>query len=138
MDPIARCRRVWRRLGVPHAVAREMATELENDLDAARDAGESASAVVGPDVGAFARDWAMERGVVRPRLRLGLTATAAVVGAIPGAGFALFIAYGLSNDSMAEILQGYQSFDGAAALELPTWLLLSLSDLGGAFAYAGG
>ena len=137
MDPIARCRRVWRRLGVPTAVAREMAAELESDLEAARGAGEPASTVVGSDLRSFARDWAVERGVVRPRLRLGLTAAAAVLGAIPGAGFALFVAYGLSNDTMAEILQGYQSFDGAASLELPAWLLLGLYVLGAAFAYAG-
>jgi hypothetical protein len=115
-----------------------MASELESDLEAACEAGEPASVVVGPDVRAFARDWATERDVVRPRPRLGLVAAAAVIGAIPGAGFALFIAYGISQGPMAEILRGYQSLDGEATLELPVWLALGLYVLGAAFACAGG
>jgi len=71
------CRRTWRRLGVPREVADEMAADLEADLAAGAAEGYSPVSVVGADAKAFAAAWATERGVVRPRLRLALTATAA-------------------------------------------------------------
>jgi len=135
------CRRTWRRLGVPQKVVREMAAELEADLAAAAAEGYSPVSVVGAEAKAFAAAWATERGVVRPRLRLALTATAAVLGAIPGAGFALFVVYGLSSDGMAEIFDGDVIRVGenayAPPLSPPVWLVLTLCALGAVFAYAG-
>jgi hypothetical protein len=102
VDPfVKRCRREWRRLRVPDAVANEMATELETDLEEARAEGASAEEVLGSgvfDPRAFAESWAAERGVIpppasRPRLSwrspmlaaiIALTAIAAV-----GAGMVL-------------------------------------------------
>ncbi len=70
MDPfVKRCRREWRRLRVPDAVANEMATELETDLEEARAEGASAEEVLGSgvfDPRAFAESWADERGVIPP------------------------------------------------------------------------
>lgn len=131
-DPVQACRREWRRLGVPRETADEMAAELEADLGSAAAAGDDASTVIGPDARSFAAAWAGERGVVRPRLRLGLTAAAAVLGAVPGAGFALFVAYGLSSSGMTELLGSTSE-----PYTPPEWLLLPLYVLGGAFAYAG-
>jgi len=138
---IEECKRTWRRLGVAREVADEMAADLESDLAVAAADGVAPAAVIGADVRSFAAAWATERGVVRPRLRLGMTAAAALVGAIPGVGFALFVAYGLSSEAMGEILgageyrvgnAGYQ-----ATLSVPEWLLLVLYALGAVFAYAG-
>jgi hypothetical protein len=136
------CRRMWRRLGVSKADADEMAAELKADLDSAASEGHAPSAIVGGDVRAFATAWAKERGVVRTRLCLVTTAVAAVLGAIPGASFSLFVAYGLSSDAMAEVFGsrmirvGENAYE-RAPLTLPTWLLLVLYALGAVFAYAG-
>jgi hypothetical protein len=119
-----------------------MAAELEADLSAAASEGHAASAIVGGDVEAFATAWATERGVVRTRLCLVTTAVAAVLGAIPGASFGLFVAYGISSDAMAEIVGRHmvrvaQNRYETSQLSLPTWLLLALYTLGAVFAYAG-
>jgi hypothetical protein len=63
------CRREWRRLRVPDAVANEMAAELEADLHDAEDDGRSAEEVLGNgvfDAPSFAAAWASERGVIPP------------------------------------------------------------------------
>lgn len=143
MTPIVvnQCMRTWHRLGVSKDFAGEMAAELEADLGAAAAEGMSATSVIGSDVRGFAAAWALERGVVRPRLRLVSTALAALVGAVPGAGFGLFVAYGLSSEAMGSILGagnvrvGDTSYQ--APLLLPTWLLLVLYTLGAVFAYGG-
>jgi hypothetical protein len=138
---VNQCMRTWRRLGVAKEVAEEMAAELGADLESAAAEGLSATSVVGSDARGFAATWASERGVVRPRLRLTLTAFAALVGAVPGAGFGLFVAYGLSSQAMGSIFgageyrvgnTGYQS-----PLDVPEWLLLTLYLVGAVFAYAG-
>ncbi|MDX6486383.1 MAG: hypothetical protein QOF43_1536 [Gaiellaceae bacterium] len=138
---VNQCVRTWRRLGVSKEVADEMAAELGADLESAAAEGLSATSVVGSDARGFAATWAFERGVVRPRLRLGLTAFAALVGAVPGVGFGLFVAYGLSSDAMGSIFGageyrvgniGYRS-----QLDVPEWLLLALYIVGAVFAYAG-
>jgi len=77
------CRRTWRRLGVPREMAEEMAADVKADIAAAEADGFSAAAVIGADPRAFATAWATERGIVRPRLRLALTAASALVGAVP-------------------------------------------------------
>jgi hypothetical protein len=143
MTPIVvnQCTRTWHRLGVSKDFAAEMAAELEADLGAAAAEGLSATSVIGSDVRGFAAAWAIERGVVRPRLRLGLTAFAALVGAVPGAGFGLFVAYGLSSQAMGSILGAGEVRAGntvaQSTLSIPLWLLLVLYAVGALFAYAG-
>ena len=63
------CRREWKRLRVPDAVANEMAAELTADLEEAALEGASPEDVLGYavfDARAFAAQWAEERGVVGP------------------------------------------------------------------------
>jgi hypothetical protein len=140
-DATSECRRTWRRLGVAKHVADEMAVDLEADIASAAAEGFSVASVVGHDVRGFATEWATARGVVRPRLRLALTASAAVIGAIPGVAGGLFVAYGLSSDAMGELFGaghyrvGNMMFQ--SALSVPEWLLLLLYGIASLFAYAG-
>jgi hypothetical protein len=103
-DVLHSCRAVWRSLGVAPEIAEDMANELLADLAAAGEAGVEPLEYVGGDAEAFAAGWAHGRGVVRPRQRLGSTVAAALLGAVPGAGFALFVAYGMSSPAMKEIV----------------------------------
>ena len=68
MNPfVEECRREWKRLGVPDAVANEMAADLSVDLAEAEADGTSAEEVLGTgvfDAPAFAAAWAAERGVI--------------------------------------------------------------------------
>lgn len=83
-DFVERCRREWRRLGVPADVADDMASELASDLDAAAADGLSAHDLFGSaDPQALAASWAAERGVVPlQRLRVRFPARSRVVVAI--------------------------------------------------------
>ncbi len=130
---IATCRKTWRSLGVPRDALDEMLAELSADLAEAEADGVSAEAYVGHDARAFARRWAEERGVARPRFHLAGTALTAVLGGIPGAGLGLFFAYGLSSDAMAEIFGTYR--DGLSGghyyFEPHTLLILSLYGIAG-------
>lgn len=66
---VGECRREWKRLGVPDAIAGEMAADLAADLAEAEADGVSAEQVLGSgafDPRAFAASWASERGVVAP------------------------------------------------------------------------
>jgi hypothetical protein len=140
MDFVSTCKRTWRRLGVPRRDAAEMLAELDADLVAAAEGGVRPEDYLGADPRAFAIEWAEARGLVRPRLRLLSTSAAALVGALPGAGFALFAAYGLSSEAIGDIFgtpvrvgeNAYQNF-----FEPPAWLILGLYALGALFAYAG-
>jgi hypothetical protein len=61
------CRREWRRLRVPDAVANEMAADLAADLNEAEVEGVSPEEVLGSgafDPRAFAASWAAERGLI--------------------------------------------------------------------------
>lgn len=61
------CRKEWSRLGVPDAVAGEMAADLTADLAEAQAEGASPEAVLGKgffDAKSFAASWATARGVV--------------------------------------------------------------------------
>jgi hypothetical protein len=63
------CRREWKRLRVPDAVANEMAADLEADLKEAEAEGASPEDVLGSsafDPRSFAAAWAAERGVTQP------------------------------------------------------------------------
>jgi hypothetical protein len=125
-DVLSTCRKTWKRLGVESSIAEEMASELAADLEAAAEEQISAEAYVGHDAQAFATGWAEARGAVRPRPLIATTVSAALVGAIPGAGFGLFIAYGTSSEAFIDIF-------GTA----PSWLVLGLYALGAVFAYGG-
>lgn len=97
---IKECRREWMRLGVPDAVANEMAADLTADLEEAEGEGASPEDVLGTatfDPRSFAAAWAAERGVTQPtpareplsRRSLLLAAGAAVLVAVCVAGLAL-------------------------------------------------
>jgi hypothetical protein len=65
---VEECRREWSRLGVPDAVADEMAEDLAADLDEARAEGAGPEDVLGAsatDPRSFAASWAAARGVTR-------------------------------------------------------------------------
>ncbi len=65
---VEECRREWRRLGVPDAVADEMAEELAADLQEAQAEGVALEDVLGggaSDPRSFAASWATARGVTR-------------------------------------------------------------------------
>jgi len=118
------CRKTWRELGVRRAVIEELTAELGADLADAEADGISAEAFVGHDAKALARQWATERGLARARLRVPLTAVVAVLGAIPGASFGLFAAYGLSNSALS-------------VPQFTTWMILIFYSLAGGFAAVG-
>ncbi|HZD88291.1 MAG TPA: hypothetical protein VE088_09820 [Gaiellaceae bacterium] len=64
---VEQCRREWRRLGVPHPLAEEMAADLSSDLNDAEAEGVSAHEFLGSsylDPRSFAASWAAERGIV--------------------------------------------------------------------------
>ncbi len=66
---IDECLEEWRRLGVPDAVAKEMATDLAVDIGEAESEGGSAEDVLGNsafDPRGFAASWALARGVTGP------------------------------------------------------------------------
>jgi hypothetical protein len=66
---VEECRREWKRLHVPDAVADEMAADLTADLGEAAAEGVSAEEVLGSgarDPRSFAASWAAERGVIGP------------------------------------------------------------------------
>jgi hypothetical protein len=68
-DFVEECRREWRRLGVPDAIANEMAADLTADIDEAEAEGGSAEDVLGNSVfepQRFAASWAGARGVTAP------------------------------------------------------------------------
>jgi hypothetical protein len=97
---IKECRREWKRLGVPDAVANEMTAELKADFEEAEAEGASREDVLGSavfDPRSFAASWAAERGVAEPRMTrerlpsrsLAIAATAALLIAVIGAGLAM-------------------------------------------------
>jgi hypothetical protein len=90
-DFVEHCRGEWRRLGVPDALAEEMAADLTSDLEEAKADGISAQELLGNsafDPRSFARSWAAERGIIpeppsrgprrRPFVLVAFTAVAAL------------------------------------------------------------
>ncbi len=57
---VAECERYWRSTGVPPETVDEMEVELISHLNEARAEGKTIQAVVGPDLAAFAEEWAAE------------------------------------------------------------------------------
>jgi membrane protein implicated in regulation of membrane protease activity len=55
---LAGCERYWRSTGVPADAVAEMRAELQTHLEAASVAGKDVDVVVGPDLDAFAEEWA--------------------------------------------------------------------------------
>jgi hypothetical protein len=116
MSFVDECRREWKRLGVPDAVANEMAAELTADLAEAEAEGASPEEVLGRavfDAPAFAASWAMERGVVgampqpRPRaLVLAFVAVLALFVAVAAAGVAVLADPDHFTSSSARIAVG--------------------------------
>lgn len=96
---VEQCRKEWKRLGVPPAVAEEMAIDLEADLAEAAGEGASAEQVLGNgafDARTFAASWASARGLVRPGARI-LTGTAQLWGLLAStAASVLMILVGLA------------------------------------------
>lgn len=65
---VAECERYWRSTGVPAERVDEMKAELMSHLREAQTQGKSVTSVVGPDISAFAEEWAVEyRPVVTTR-----------------------------------------------------------------------
>jgi hypothetical protein len=66
-DFVEQCRREWTRLGVPAALAEEMAADLASDLREAEAEGVTAEDLLGGDASdprSFAASWAGERGII--------------------------------------------------------------------------
>jgi membrane protein implicated in regulation of membrane protease activity len=64
---VADCERYWRETRVPRRRVQEMAVELQSHLFEAQAEGKTPEAVVGPDLAAFAEEWASEyRGPASP------------------------------------------------------------------------
>ena len=92
-DFVEQCRLEWRRLGVPDALAEEMATDLAADLTEAAAEGVTAEELLGSsasDPRSFAASWAAERGIIpppasresarrRPPVLVAFTALAAII-----------------------------------------------------------
>lgn len=69
-DFVEQCRAEWKRLGVPEAIAEEMAADLGSDIQEAESDGISVEELLGgsaSDPRSFAASWANERGVVQTR-----------------------------------------------------------------------
>ncbi|MGK5550992.1 hypothetical protein ACSNOI_05200 [Actinomadura kijaniata] len=128
---VRRCRRTWRRIGVPREAAVDMAAELSSDLEAARLDGRDPYSYVGGDPAGFARAWASERGVVSLRPLTGRLTVAAALGGLPAGFVGLFAAFGLDSASTANVL------GRTTPLEPPTWLILVFYIVSGVFAWAG-
>jgi hypothetical protein len=91
-DFVEQCRLEWRRLGVPDALAEEMAAELASDLREAEAEGVAAEEFLGSsalDPRSFAASWAAGRGIIpappgrgnagrRPLILVAFTALAAI------------------------------------------------------------
>jgi hypothetical protein len=89
---VEQCRMEWKRLGVPDALAEEMAADLTADLGEAEADGVSAQELLGDsasDPRSFAASWAAERGIIpeppvqqparrRPRFLVAFTVVASI------------------------------------------------------------
>jgi hypothetical protein len=101
-DFVDKCRREWRRLRVPEAIANEMAADIQADLAEAEAEGVTPEEVLGNgvfDPRSFAASWAAERGVIpaapstgtnpkRPFILAAIAALAVI--AVTGAALAIF------------------------------------------------
>lgn len=118
-----------------------MVAELNDDLRQAAKAGIDPTEFLGGDPDGFARAWASERGVIRPRLRLASTTVAATASMLPGAAFAAVLPllatseWGLS--ALVEVFPGQRdntnldcltgprtaAVCGSASWDTPMWFI---------------
>jgi hypothetical protein len=106
---VDQCRREWERLGVPDAIANEMAADLAADLAEAEADGVSAEEVLGTgifDPRAFAASWAEARGLLdspatKPRRRRGPLLVAAVAGVSVLVAALALAAFGVRHGSVS-------------------------------------
>ena len=123
-DFVEHCRGEWRRLGVPDALAEEMAADLTSDLEEAEADGISAQELLGSsafDPRSFARSWAAERGIIpeppsrgtrrRPLVLVAFTAVAAI---------ALLLAVALLTTHPQVAVRITRAGSGVAPLHLPS------------------
>ena len=123
-DFVEHCRGEWRRLGVPDALAEEMAADLTSDLEEAEADGISAQELLGSsafDPRSFARSWAAERGIIpeppsrgtrrRPLVLVAFTAVAAI---------ALLLAVALLTTQPHLAVKITRAGSGVAPLHLPS------------------
>jgi hypothetical protein len=141
-DFLERCRREWRRLGVPDPLAEEMAADLASDLGDAEAEGVSTEEYLGSsasDPASFAASWATERGIIpeppspgrvhrKPLLLVAFTAVAA--GALIVA--ALLLATGEPKVSLVQATSSAQGttrsvVHSASAAAPVEWILLLLA-----------
>lgn len=89
------CRKEWKRLGVPAAMAEEMAADLTADLAEAEAEGASPEHVLGNgvfDARSFAASWATARGVVPARGRVVWAVSRSAWTLVAGAAVSLLLA----------------------------------------------
>lgn len=80
-DVMSTCRSTWKRLGVPAIARADLESELSADLAEAAADGVDATTFVGGSPAAFAREWALARGLVRARWHvLGCVVVSGLVG----------------------------------------------------------
>jgi hypothetical protein len=119
---VQECLREWRRLGVPDAVANEMAADLSADLDEAEAEGGSPEDVLGNsafDPRRFAAAWAVARGVTGPPIpdpapawRSPVTIALSVVLALLAIGAALVLAVGVRRSSVSVAMHRFVTGPG--------------------------
>lgn len=120
-DPfIEECRREWKRLGVPAAVAEEMAAELQADLAEAAADDVPAEELLGAgahDARGFAASWASERGVV-PAARRRRPAPVVLAAALAVLALAVGLFAGRSGSHQVRPATSTTSIAAAAVQEL--------------------
>ena len=131
-DFVAECRREWKRLRVPDAVADEMAAELAVDLAEAEADGVSAEEVLGAgalDPRSFAASWAAERGVIAtwPKRRLLVAVIAVLSVAALAAGAAILATPSTTKSALASPDSTARMFD--VTLDSSTTPLLQVWDV---------
>jgi len=146
-DVLRRCRRTWRRLGVPSDAVASMTDELDGDLQSARADGISDMTMVGGDPDGFARSWAASRGLVRPKWRIVSTTVVASLAMVPGATMMLAVPLAATSPWFIEMVNpasamqvDYTTRRGSYStnyLDLPMWVILTLYGLAIAVGYAG-
>ncbi|WP_420879172.1 hypothetical protein [Rhodococcus sp. (in: high G+C Gram-positive bacteria)] len=90
-EVLRQANRLWRRAGVRRSDRQLLLAELRTELDGARHDGHSLTTVLGQDSNQMLRSWAEEREVHGRAMRLGLTVSAALLGAVFGSAFVLLV-----------------------------------------------
>ena len=145
-DVPRRCRKTWRRLGVPSDAIESMTDELVGDLQSASADGISDMTMVGGDPDGFARSWAASRGLVRPKWRIISTTFVAALAMVPGAAMMLVVPLAVTSPWFIEMVNPNMGLpepaqrrgtSGTNYLDLPMWVILTLYGLAIAVGYIG-